>query len=270
MFIRIVLRHIALLQSERPNSRTQHMVLKIPRKVGVRYIGVVERIAMRDQQISVRRVTDELGISKTIVLEIMNNYLGMCKACVRWFPKFFTPLQRANRVECCLKLLQECESNPTSCFSRIVVEDESWLHYYDPLNKLESKVWKKPEEQTLVQPREHRSVGKVMLAMFWDKDGVLLTDYLVGRQTIDRSYHALLIERLRDAILEKRRGKINNGVLRLHDNAPVHKSNIVQAAIRRTELFDLHHPPFSPDIAPSDYHMFLSYEEISSWEEFGF
>jgi len=96
-----------------------------------------------------------------------------------------------------------------------------------------------------------------MLVMFWDKDSVLLTDYLVGGQTMDGSYYALLIERLRDAILEKRRGKINNEVLLLHDNAPVHKSNIEQAAIRRTRLVELNHPAYSPDIAPSDYHMFF-------------
>jgi hypothetical protein len=57
---------------------------------------------MRDRQISVRRVADELDISKTIVHQIMTTHLAMHKVCVRWLPKFLTPLQRANRVECCL------------------------------------------------------------------------------------------------------------------------------------------------------------------------
>ncbi len=34
---------------------------------------------MRDRQISVRRVADELGIPKTSVHEIMNDYLDMKK-----------------------------------------------------------------------------------------------------------------------------------------------------------------------------------------------
>jgi hypothetical protein len=62
-------------------------------------------------------------------------------------------------------------------------------------------------------------------------------------------YYVSLIERLHDAILEKRRGKINNGVLLLHDN--------VQATICQTGLVELNHSAYSPDIAPSDYHMFL-------------
>ena len=39
-------------------------------------------------------------------------------------------------------------------------------------------------------------------------------------------------------------------------NAPVHKSNVAQAAIRQTSFTELNHPAYSPDIAPTDYHMF--------------
>ena len=63
-------------------------------------IKAVEHIVMRDRQISVRRVADELNIPKTIVHEIMSNHLGMRKVCIRWVPKFLTPLQRVSRVEC--------------------------------------------------------------------------------------------------------------------------------------------------------------------------
>jgi hypothetical protein len=46
-------------------------------------IEAVERIVMRDRQISVRRVVDELDIPKTIVHEILSNRLGMRKVCER-------------------------------------------------------------------------------------------------------------------------------------------------------------------------------------------
>ena len=63
-----------------------------------------------------------------------------------------------------------------------------------------------------------------------------------------------MIERLHCAIVEKHRGKVSHEVLLLHDNAPVHKSNIVQAAI--LAFVDLNHPAYSPDIASSDYYLF--------------
>ena len=62
-------------------------------------IEVVERIVMRGRQISIRRLTEELSI----IHEIMNNHMGMKKVCTRWVPKFFTPIQRANRVHCVAK-----------------------------------------------------------------------------------------------------------------------------------------------------------------------
>ena len=46
-------------------------------------IKAVERIVMRDRQVSVRRVADDLGISKTRVHEIMSHCLGMSKVCTR-------------------------------------------------------------------------------------------------------------------------------------------------------------------------------------------
>jgi hypothetical protein len=81
-----------------------------------------------------------------------------------------------------------------------------------------------------------------MLVTFWDKDGVLLTDYLTHGETIDGSYYASLIEQLRAAIFKKHYGKINHGVLLLHDSASVHKSNLVQAAIRQADFMELNHP----------------------------
>jgi hypothetical protein len=61
---------------------------------------------------------------------------------------------------------------------------------------------------------------------------------------------------LREAIEEKRRGKFSAGVLLLHDNTPVHMSAKSQAAIRQCGFQQLNHPPYSPDIAPSDYFLF--------------
>ena len=64
------------------------------------------------------------------------------------------------------------------------------------------------------------------------------------------------ITALREAIKEKRRGKLSAGVLLLHDNAPVHMSAKSQAAIRQCGFQQLNHPPYSPDLASSDYFLF--------------
>ena len=70
---------------------------------------------------------------------------------------------------------------------------------------------------------------------------------------------------LREAINEKRQGKLSAGVLLLHDNAPVHMYAKSHATIRQCGFQQLNHPPYSPDLAPSDYFLFpqiIFYSEL--------
>ena len=93
-----------------------------------------------------------------------------------------------------------------------------------------------------------------MMMIFWDKDRVLLTEYLPRGTTINGPYDASIIERLRSVIVEKGRGKISQGVLLLLGNAPIDKCNIVQAAIRQVGFIELNHLVYTLGIAPTNYH----------------
>ena len=192
----------------------------------------------------------------------------MRKVYTKWVPKLLTPLERANRVECSEVLLQESEEDPIGFLGRIVTGDETWIHHYDPLSQLEAKVWKKPGEKTPSRPRIQRSTGKIMMTIFWDNEGILLMDYLSHGDTISGRYYASLIDRLRSAVLEKRRGKFSRGVLLLHDNAAVHKSNVAQATIRRVGFAKLNHPSYSLDIAPSDHYIFSNLKKFLRGKNF--
>ena len=132
-------------------------------------IEAVERIGMRDRQISIHRLAEELAIPKTTIHEIMDNQLGMKKVCTRWIPKLLTLIQRANRVDYCQELLQQSEVNPDYFFHSTVTSNESWIYPYDPLSHLEAKVWKRLGEQTPTRLRQERSAGKIMMMIFWDK-----------------------------------------------------------------------------------------------------
>ena len=47
-------------------------------------------------------------------------------------------------------------------------------------------------------------------------------------------------------------------VILQHDNAPCHRTSIIQDTIKTLKLDLLPHPLYSPDLAPSDYHLFRS------------
>ena len=91
---------------------------------------------MRDPQISIRRLAEELAI----IHEIMDTQLGMKKVCTRWILELLTPIQRANRVDCCQELLQQSEVNSDNFFHSIVTGNEFWICHYDLPSQLEAKI----------------------------------------------------------------------------------------------------------------------------------
>jgi len=104
--------------------------------------------------------------------------------------------------------------------------------------------------------RVQKSSGKVLASIFWDQDGILLIDYLLKGQTINAEYYSSLLAQLKDILKEKRRWKVTKGVLFLHDNAPAHQALATQKKLAYLGFQCLDHPPYSPDQAPSDYHLF--------------
>ena len=52
------------------------------------------------------------------------------------------------------------------------------------------------------------------------------------------------------------RGKLTRGVLLLQDNALAHTSQFAMSAAIECGFEILSHPPYSPDIAPSDFYLF--------------
>ena len=64
-----------------------------------------------------------------------------------------------------------------------------------------------------------------------------------------------------DILKEKRRGKVPKGVLFLHDNVPAHRKLATQKKLAYLGFHCLDHPPYSPDLAPSDYHLFPCLEK---------
>ena len=240
MFTRTLLHRTALSPSEWLNSRIQNVASKMhpewarPSTITTQEnIEAVGRILMGNQKVSVRRLAEELTIPKTTIYEIMNNHMGMKKVCTRWVPKLLIPIQRANRVYCCQELLQQSEVNPDKIFDSIVTGDESWTHHYDPLSQLEAMVWKRLGEQTPTRLRQERSAGKIMMIIFWYKNGVLLTKYLPRATTINGPCYASIIERLRSVIVEKGHRKVSRGVLLLHDNAPFTSATLFKLLLDR-------------------------------------
>ena len=219
-------------------------------------IDRVERLVLNKRRIKVAELASECGISNGSVYTIIHEHLGMSKVSARWVPRNLNMQDRQQRVGSSQELLEVYNANPEDFHARLVTEDETWLHHWDPYTKKKSMQWKRPGSPPPKKFRIQPSAGKVMAMVFWDSKGIILIDYKPTGTSVTGEYYANVIKQLRVAIKEKRRGKLAADVLLLHDNAPVHKSRDAQAAIRECKFEQLNHPPYSPDLAPSDYYLF--------------
>lgn len=100
---------------------------------------------------------------------------------------------------------------------------------------------------------------KVMLCVWWDWKRIVHYELLPPGETTDSNLYCQQTERLRQAIEIKRPELIKRkGVVFHHDNDRPHTSLATHKKLRELVWEILMHPPYSPDLAPSDYRLFRS------------
>jgi len=71
--------------------------------------------------------------------------------------------------------------------------DETWLYHYDPDTKQQSMERRHCGSPLPQKFRVQKSAGKILASIFWDQDGILLTDYLPKGQTTKAEYYSSLL-----------------------------------------------------------------------------
>ena len=196
--------------------------------------------------------------------------MGMVQKQGIWLPHELKERDIERRKTMCEMLLQRQKRK--SFLHRIVTGDEKWIHYDNPKRP---KAWVRPGEAGPSKPKQNIHGSKVMLCIWWDQKGVVYYELLKPSETItgDR-YRQQLIE-LNRALKQKRPvyAERHDKLIFQHDNARPHVAKPVKETLELLNWEVLPHPPYSPDIAPSDYHLFrsmqsaLSGERFSSYEE---
>ena len=245
------------LRSGRPSSATT-----------TENIGLVLDMIMEDRRLSTRQIADRLGIPQERADNILKNELGLSKVSARWVPRLLTPEQNRTRYLLSVDNLKLLERDVDDFLYRFITMDECWVHHYQPETKQQSKQWKHPSSPSPKKAKVIPSAGKVMASVFWDSQGVIFIDYLQRGHTITGQYYSDLLKKLRVQIQEKRPQMMSRGVLYHHDNAPGHTSAVAMATIHECGFELVPHPPYSPDLAPSDFHLFPNLKKALAGRRF--
>jgi len=219
-------------------------------------IDAVRDMIEKDRRITTESVADTLNISVGSAHTILVESLGLSKLSARWVPRLLRPDQQQTRVDLSMEILNKWDEDSEAFLQRIVTGDETWLYQYDPEDKIQSKQWLPRGGSGPVKAKSERSRGKVMATVFWDAEGILLVDFLESKKTITSAYYECVLRKLSKKISEKRPGKLHQRVLFHHDNAPAHGARQTRAVLREFRWEIVRHPPYSPDLAPSDFFLF--------------
>ena len=80
--------------------------------------------------------------------------------------------------------------------------------------------------------------------------------------------YSALLAKLRSTLAKKRHGKLQKGILLLHDNAPAHRSTMAVHTSMQCGFKILPHPQYSPDLAPSDFFLLPSLKKHLKGQRF--
>ena len=108
-----------------------------------------------------------------------------------------------------------------------------------------------------------------MLCLWWDWKGVLYYELLPEKQTINSNKCCSQLDQLKAALDKKRSELVNRKCTIFHqDNARPPVSLMTRQKLLQLGWEVLIHLPYSPDTAPSDFHLFWSLQNSLNGKNF--
>jgi histone-lysine N-methyltransferase SETMAR len=201
---------------------------------------------------SVRSLASTIKIPKTTIWRHLHQ-AGYVVRNLRIIPHSLSDTQKATRVETAIDLKKVLMSAKHRGWRYILTGDESWFYF----NIDHDRIWIPETEPPPTRVRQTVSSLKRMLTIFWSPLGFPLVQLLPKGHHFDADYFCSQIIREIDRIRPTETAEDAKRRLVLHfDNASPHTSTATQEFLHAHRMKRAPHPPFSPDLAPSDFYLF--------------
>ena len=199
-------------------------------------------------------LADSLGVTQAAISKRLTA-TGYIQKQGNWVPHELKPRDIERRF-CMSEMLLE-RHKKKSFLHRIIAGGEKWIHYNNPKRE---KSYVKPGQPAKSTAKPNIHGAKVMLCIWWDQKGVLYYELLRPGETSNGECYWTQLICLKRAIAEKRPeyATKHKAIIFHHGNARPHVAIPVKNYLVNSWWKVLPHPPYSPDFAPSDYHLLQS------------
>lgn len=189
--------------------------------------------------------------------------LGLTNKWNIWVPHVLSPKHEETRYQISQHLLYRQIAKPF--LDKLVTGDEKWVLF---CNKGKKRGWSEPGVP-LARPKPDRFGKKLLLCVWWDISGIIYHELLPDGETVTADVYCRQMTAVADAM--RRRSGVTWRKFRpilLHDNARPHTAKKTKEKLEELRFEVLPHPPYSPDLAPSDFHLFRSMQHSLSERNF--
>ena len=217
--------------------------------------NVLKSLVESDPRLTIEELSQKLACPwSTVQLHLKR--IGKSNRMGIWTPHELSQDNKDERRNTCISLLSRQIIRPF--LHQIVTGDEKWIVYDNVSRK---RQWLSQNQTPIPSAKPGMTLRKLLLCIWWDVRGIIHYELLKPGETITAEMYCQQLERLNQKLKSKRPSLFNRkGIILQHDNARPHKARKTSEKIRELNWEVLPHPPYSPDLAPSDYHLFRSME----------
>ena len=168
-------------------------------------VAKMEEMVMANRKITIHEITESLNISNGSGFTIVHDHLQMMKVASHWVPKKVTDDQKTCRASISEECLRRYREEGEAFLDSIVTVDESSFPLFCPESKRQSMQWKHQDSPPSTKCCALESQKKVLYAVFWDAEGVILS-YPVPKDTTfsGEKYARIIRDHLLPAIASSR------------------------------------------------------------------
>ena len=209
-----------------------------------------------EPHLTTREIAATLGCTHGTV-EYHLHKLGKVQKLGIWVPHILTENNMHQRLTVCSSLLTRHNQEPF--LDRIVTGDEKWVLY---INLQRKPQWIDKDQKPKLTPKLSIHPKKVMLCVWWNSSGIIHHELLPTNTTITATLYRDQLGRVVTKLVIQRPSLVNRKrVNLLHDNARPHVAKMAHEKIVQLGWEVLPHPPYPPDLAPSDHYLFQSLQQ---------
>ncbi|XP_045542116.1 histone-lysine N-methyltransferase SETMAR-like [Papilio machaon] len=190
--------------------------------------------------------------------------IGKIKKLDKWVPHELNDRQCKVRVKTCLALINRHTNE--AILNRIVTCNEK-LILFD--NCKLSASWLDPGSAPKQCPKRKHTPRKVMVTVWWSSAGVLHHRFLPNGVSITTYVDYEELNTMMEKLAHLQPALVNHSSsLLLHVNARPHAAQQTVSKLQELGLEAVRHPPYSPDLVPTDYYFFQNLDNFLAGKKF--